>query len=202
MSAFPESHRRSNGLAVGLVLIVVGLIAFALQRASIDVADWLGGSGWTLFIIVPGLVLLVVAALTREGAAQGFTTAGFIVTAIGLLLLYQDQTGHWESWSYAWAVIPAAAGLSLVVHGLRTRTRELVSTGVTMVAIALGLLLVGGWYFETVFETGRVPFDISEAWPFVVMGIGALVIVAALARRSPKAPASRPATHVEPPTGA
>jgi hypothetical protein len=158
------------------------LIAFALREAGIDIPDLLGGSGWTLFIIVPGVMLLIAAALAVGGAAQGLTTAGAIVTTVGLILLYQDRTGHFESWAYAWALIPMSVGVSLIVHGLRVARRDLVDVGLRMVAILGVLFVVAGWYFETVFETGRVPFDLGEAWPLVLVAVGVIVVLSTLFR--------------------
>ena len=36
-----------------------------------------------------------------------------IVTGIGGLLYWQNATGRWESWSYAWALIVASVGVSI-----------------------------------------------------------------------------------------
>ena len=92
-----------------------------MTYADLDPSAWLGGSGWTLFVIVPGVLLLASGLLTDRPAALGLTIAGSIVTTIGLLLLAMDQTDRWDAWAYAWALIPAAAGVGLVLHGLRTR---------------------------------------------------------------------------------
>jgi hypothetical protein len=183
MSTAQAAPRRDGALALGGVLIVVGLIAFALQQVSIDVTDWLGGSGWTLFIIGPGIALLAGAFLTRSPAAQGLTTAGCVVTAIGLLLLFQDQTGNWESWAYAWAIIPGAVGISLLIHGLRVGRGDLRAAGFTLIGIATALLVAGAWYFEAIFRTGRVPLDFSGTWPVILIVIGGIVIVSAILRR-------------------
>jgi hypothetical protein len=179
--AQPDSYR-IRAVFLGGALVAVGLIAFALREAGIDIPDLLGGSGWTLFIIVPGVMLLIAAALAVGGAAQGLTTAGAIVTTVGLILLYQDRTGHFESWAYAWALIPMSVGVSLIVHGLRVARRDLVDVGLRMVAILGVLFVVAGWYFETVFETGRVPFDLGEAWPLVLVAVGVIVVLSTLFR--------------------
>ena len=43
---------------------------------------------------------------------------GTVATTVGLVLLYQNNTGHWESWAYAWALVgPAASGLGLALWG-------------------------------------------------------------------------------------
>ena len=176
----PEVTDRSRALILGGVLIAIGLVAFAMQQTGIDVTDWLGGSGWTLFILVPGVALLLAAIVAEDGPAQGLTTAGAIVTTVGGLLLYQDQTGNYESWAYAWALIPMAVGASLIVHGLRVGRPDLVGVGARMVAILGVVLVAGAWYFESIFRTGRVPFDLGDAWPLAIVGVGVIVLLYSL----------------------
>ena len=86
-----------DGPIIGGALIVVGLVALAMTYADLDPSRWLGGSGWTLFVIVPGVLLLASGLLTDRPAALGLTIAGSIaVTTIGLLLLAMDQTDRWD----------------------------------------------------------------------------------------------------------
>lgn len=185
MQAHTTQHtdRISLAAAGGAVVLSVGLIAFALDRLALDPAAWLGGSGWTLFIIVPGLVLLALALFVRAEATLGLMIGGAIVTTVGLLLLYQDQNAHYESWAYAWALIPSAAGLALVVHGLRVGAREKVSLGARMMAGFLTAFLIGAWYFETVFQTNRAPFDLGDNWPIALIALGGLLLIVGLVRR-------------------
>lgn len=180
-------HRRDRGGAaaiLGGIAIVVGVAAYLLDLAAIDLADWLGGSGWTLFIIVPGLALLAVALVLEEGPAFGATIAGAIITTVGGLLLYQDQTAHYESWAYAWALIPGAVGAANVVQGLRFNRSDLVSTGTRIVAVFGVVLVVGWWYFETIFRTNEAPFNLAENWPIALILLGAALFVGGLLRGS------------------
>jgi hypothetical protein len=180
--------RNEGALILGGLLVAVGIIAYALQHLAIDPARWLGGSGWTLFIIVPGLVLLGASLLTRA-AGLGLSIAGSVVTTVGLLLLYQDQAAHYESWSYAWALIaPGAIGVGTLVHGVRFGRSDLVTLGTRLIAASLVLLLALGWYFESIFESGRVPFSIGENWPVVAVVLGAAVIAFAVFRGRGRAP--------------
>ncbi|HEX5013517.1 MAG TPA: hypothetical protein VFV72_05085 [Candidatus Limnocylindrales bacterium] len=174
---------RGRGLALlGAVALVLGVIAFALEQLSVDVASWLGGSGWTLFIIVPGVVLLVASIVLDEDPAKATSIAGAVVTTVGLLLLYQDQTAHYESWAYAWTLIPAAVGLALVANGLRFHRADHVSVGVRLAA-AFGVLFVAGiWYFETIFRTNEAPFDLAENWPVALIILGGVLLVLGLLR--------------------
>ena len=179
-----HGDRGSSMAAIGSAILVIGAIAYFLEIASVDVASWLGGSGWTLFVIVPGLALLVAAAFLKDGFALTTTVAGAVVTTVGALLLYQDQTAHYESWAYAWALIPGSVGVALAVHGLRFHRSDLVSVGTRMIAVFGVLLLVGAWFFETIFRTNRAPFDLGDNWPIVLIALGGVLFIGGLLRGS------------------
>ena len=95
----PVDDRRR--LALGLILLIVGAIALVEQAIQFDVPD----AAWPVAIIVPGITLLVVGLIVRHEAGVGLIVAGSIVTTVGLVLLYQNATGRWESWAYAWALV-------------------------------------------------------------------------------------------------
>jgi hypothetical protein len=172
-----------SALVLGVVLIAVGLATLVLQRTGVDVSQSLGGSGWTLYVIVPGLGLLLAAALSTTGGwAQGLTVAGAILTTVGLTLLYQDQADHYASWAYAWTLIPISVGTAFVAHGWRVGRPDLVARG-TRIAAIFGAIFVVGWlYFEATFRDGRAPFEMGENWPLVIIGIGVIVILLSLFR--------------------
>jgi hypothetical protein len=178
------SHRDRGGsiAAIGSAILVIGVVAYFLEVASVDVASWLGGSGWTLFIIGPGLALLAASALLRDGPALTTSTAGAVVTTVGLLLLYQDQTAHYESWAYAWALIPGAVGVALAVHGFRFDRPDLVTVGTRMAAAFAVVLIAGAWFFETIFATNQPPFDLGDNWPIALIALGGVLFVAGLLR--------------------
>ncbi len=172
--------RHNHPAIVGVILVVFGAVALVLPRSGWDIEGWIEGSGWPIFVVIPGLVLWLLAFVPRPPVGVGFAIAGSIVTAVGLLLWYQQSTDSWESWAYAWALIgPGAAGFGLIVYGLATGTQRLVSTGLWLAAIGLAIFLVGAMFFETVFRTGVAPFDAGQIWPVVVIGIGVAVVVAA-----------------------
>src|SRR5882762_1081715 len=74
--------------ALGIVLVVVGLFALGVVLFGIDLTQY----GWPLFVIIPGLTLLVVGFV---GGGQGASIPGGIVTMLGLLLAYSNSTGDW-----------------------------------------------------------------------------------------------------------
>ena len=184
MTALNGRRDRRSALVAGGGLIVIGLLAAVMTSAHIDPSHWLGGSGWTLFIIIPGIALFASGLWSRGEPAQALTIAGAIVTTVGLMLLVMDQTDHYEGWAYAWALIPAAAGLAVALHGIRTDDRPRANGGLRETLVSLGILVVGAWFFETVFRTGELPFGLEFAWPLALIVVGALVVTLAILGRS------------------
>lgn len=178
MERTPETSR-ARGTAAGLVLLAVGGVALAARQAGVELGSLVDG-GWPLFIIVPGVALLAAAFVPAPPDGLGFAIAGSIVTTVGAILLYQQTSGNWESWAYAWALIPLAAGSGMSVYGLLTGHRDIAGSGVRLAVVAGLLFLIGTWYFNAVFETGRIPIDIGTWWPVVVLGLGLLVLGRAL----------------------
>ena len=179
-----RGDRGDSMAAIGSAIVVIGVLTYFIQMASVDVASWLGGSGWTLFVIVPGVALLIAAVFLGEKTALIATIAGAVLTTVGGLLLYQDQTAHYESWAYAWALIPGSVGAALAVHGLRFKRSDLVTVGTRMVAGFGVLLLVGAWFFETIFRTNQAPFDLGDNWPIALIALGGVLFLAGLLRGS------------------
>jgi len=180
----PRSDRGGSIAAIGSAILVIGVIAYFLEMASIDIASWLGGSGWTMFIIGPGLALLAASLFLRDGVALVTLTMGAVLATVGGLLLIQDQTDRYDTWAYAWALIPGAVGAALAVHGLRFHRPDLVSVGTRMVAGFGVLLIAGAWFFETLFQTSRLPFDVGDNWPLLLIALGGLLFLGGLLRGS------------------
>lgn len=175
---------------LGLILIVVGGSALIVREAGLDPSRAIGDWGWPFFVIVPGLVLLLASLIPTPPKRLGFATAGAVITTVGGLLLYQSQTGHWESWAYAWALIPAGAGVAMALHGLLARRRSIVNAGLWMTGIAGTLFLVGAWYFEGIFRGDQRFAQAGDLWPVAIVAIGvALVLRVVLlpARAEPRA---------------
>ena len=180
----PNTDRGASVAALGSAILVIGVVAYFLEMASVDVASWLGGSGWTLFVIGPGLALLAASLFLRDSAALLTLTGGAVLTTVGGLLLFQDQTDRYDTWAYAWAMIPAAVGAALAVHGLRFHRSDLVSVGTRMVAVFGVLLIAGMWFFETIFQTNQPPFDLGDNWPLALIALGGVLFVVGLLRGS------------------
>lgn len=176
------SARRWGGLTVlGTALVVVGVGWFVLRQLRVDPFAAISDAGWPFFVIIPGVGLLAASLVPAAPRGVGFAIAGSIVTTVGCVLLYQQTTGDWTSWAYAWALVgPGAAGLGMLVYGLIFRQRDLLAAGARLVAIAGAIFAVGYWYFETIFRTGRAPLELGELWPLIVVGVGVVAVVAGM----------------------
>ena len=185
-AASTQTDHRRNPIIAGIVLIMIGAIAWAITAAGMDPSQWLGGSGWTLFIFIPGVVLFVGGLLAQDEPAVGLTIAGSIIMTIAAMLFAMDRTEHYEAWAYAWTLIPGAAGIGVLIHGSQAGDRRKVRAGGRLILISLVMFAVGAFFFETIFQTGTVPFGVDAFWPVVLVVVGVFVIALAFLRKRPR----------------
>lgn len=161
--------RNGAGIALGVVLVVVGLFYLLVQVAAIDLSSF----GWPLFVIIPGLTLLIVGFVSL---GTGAAIPGGILTMVGLVLAYQNSTGHWTSWAYAWALVaPGGVGLGLFLQGLRERNGNLIRQGRSLMFIAALIFMVGFVFFESILNISGINDQpvVRAALPalFIIIGI-------------------------------
>lgn len=168
----------SASLVFGVILILLGILFLAGQVLRIDV----GALIWPFFIIAPGVALFVLALVTRGAASEPLAYVGSLVTMVGLILLYQNTTGHWQSWAYAWALVaPTSIGLGQIIYGTFKSRQELVKAGLRVAAIGGAMFLVGIVFFELII--GISGFGLGPVgWPLLLIGLGVLLLVASLWR--------------------
>jgi hypothetical protein len=173
-------------LAIGGVLILVGAALLAGQLLDVNFSD----IGWPIWIIGGGLLLLVLGLVVVN--ESGMVVGGTVVTTVGLVLLYQERTDHWESWAYAWALVgPAASGLGLALWGIRKGSGTDIRNGTWGLVGGLAFFAVGFLFFEGVIGISGRPFDFPE-WllPAAVIAIGVVVLArGVLQRPAPEDPA-------------
>jgi hypothetical protein len=193
-----QNDTRVGALALGAILIALGVIF--LIAGPLDLFP--GLATWPFFIIIPGVALIALAFAVGGEGGIGFAIFGSIVTATGLLLLYQDSTGHYESWAYAWALIaPGSVGFGMLIYGLGTGRGDLVRSGAITGAVGLGLFLAGAVFFEGIIGiSGRSFGTAAQAIVAVaVIALGVAILVGSvLSRRGPAATQAPPATGPAP----
>jgi len=162
--------RRRSGLAGGVVLILLGALFLAIQLIP-GARIWVS---WPWIIIGVGILLLVIGAVTGVPA---MAIPACIVGGIGGLLYYQNATGDWESWSYAWALIPGFVGVGIILSGLlEGRVRHAVRGGGGLVLISVVLFAVFGSFFGALGLAGKY-------WPALLILLGLFLLVGNLLRR-------------------
>jgi hypothetical protein len=164
------------GLALGAILVVAGIILLVAQLADVDV--W--NLGWPFIIIAAGVGILVFGLVSANDS--GMVVGGTVTTSVGLVLAFQNATGLWATWAYAWALVgPAASGLGLLIYGLRAGDRSDIRNGTWGLLGGLGLFAIGFLFFEGII--GLSGFDLAIAeWvlPALVIGIGVVILGRAL----------------------
>jgi hypothetical protein len=171
---------RSGGssMALGIVLVVVGLFALGVVVFGIDLTQY----GWPLFVIVPGLTLLVVGFV---GGGVGASVPGGIVTMLGLVLAYQSSSGDWASWAFAWALVaPGGVGLGLYLQALRDRDPVMLRRGRTLIFIAALIFMIGFVFFESILGISGTDYGIfgKAALPGLLIVIGIILLVRSIQR--------------------
>ena len=162
------SSRRSS-LAAGLVMILLGAWFLVVQFVP-GLQAWFA---WPLIIVGVGVLLLVIGLLTGVPA---LSVPACIVGGIGGLLYWQDATGNWESWAYAWALIPGFVGVGIVLAGLLGgEGRQAMRGGGTLILISLILFAVFGSFFGALGLAGNY-------WPALLIALGLLLLVRSLFR--------------------
>ena len=167
--AAAPARRSGTGIALGVVLVVVGLFYLVVQVAAVDLSSF----GWPLLIIIPGLTLLVVGFISF---GTGAAIPGGILTMVGLVLAVQNSTGYWSSWAYAWPLVaPGGVGLGLFLQGLRERNGNLIKQGRSLIFIAALIFMVGFVFFESILNISGINDQpvVKAALPalFIVIGI-------------------------------
>jgi hypothetical protein len=175
--AVPHPPSRRGGgstAALGIVLVVVGIFALLVVLSGVDLTQ----DGWPLFIIIPGLTLLVVGFISFGSVA---TIPGGIVTTLGLVLAYANSTGDWPIWAYAWSlVIPGGIGLGMYLQALRDRDSPALRTGRNLMFAALMIFLIGFVVFESILGiSGREYFGNvgKAALPALLIIVGVILLV-------------------------
>ena len=177
-----EQPRRGS-LVGGILLVVLGL-AFLVARAF---RLELGVETWPVWIVGPGIALVVAGLVLGGPGGLGMIIPGAIATTVGSILWVQEATGLWATWAYAWALVaPTSVGLAMLVFGLVHGDVELRRNGLRTMLVGLALFFGFALFFEGAIglSGGRIPAA-DVALPVVAIGIGVLLLALSVMRRQP-----------------
>jgi hypothetical protein len=144
-----QTNRSNAGtLIAGTILILVGLMALVGQIFRI--IDW--GFVWPFAIIGMG-GLFFVAMLAGGKQAAAFAIPGSVIGGIGLILLFQNITGRWESMSYFWTLILVFVGVGIYVMGWYGGDSIQRAAGGRVMKVGFILFIIFGIFFEMIFSS-------------------------------------------------
>lgn len=164
------SSQRS-ALAGGVFLILLGIVFLAGQLMP-GLWAWVNGFSWPLIVIGVGVLLLIIGILSN---APGMAVPACIVGGIGLVLFWQNQTGNWESWAYAWALIPGFVGVGTVLMGIWEGKWSSVRGGLWLMLISAIMFVIFGSLMGGPFAEGWG--FISKWWPVALILLGVLSLI-------------------------
>jgi hypothetical protein len=164
------------GLVIGIILVVVGGIVLVSRVADLT----LGASAWPLWVIVPGLAMLIGSFAIPPRGGVGLAIPGAMIAMVGVVLWVQDYYGLYATWAYAWALVaPTAVGIGMLAYGLVRGDGDLVSDGVRATLTGLGLFLGFALFFEGVIGlSGHRIANLDQVLPYAAIALGVVLIVA------------------------
>jgi hypothetical protein len=175
----PATSSTAPAIGLGVALLIIGALLFVGQLLDVGIDD----VGWPAIIIGIGAVILVLGLFVNN--EQGMVVGGTVVTTVGLVLLYQNNTGHWESWAYAWALVgPAASGLGMTLWGVRAGDAGEIRNGTWTLLIGLAIFVVGFLFFEGIIGISGRQIPLPD-WvlPAAVIAIGLVVLARGILER-------------------
>jgi hypothetical protein len=162
-------RKRRSGLVGGLILILLGVWFLAMQWSP-ALQIWFS---WPWFVIGAGMFLLMIGLLT---GVPELAIPACIVGGIGGLLYWQNAAGNWESWRYAWTLIPGFVGAGVFLSGLLGHEpRKSMSEGINLILVSLALFVV-----FSAFMGG--PNLLGDYWPALLILWGVYLLIKSLFR--------------------
>jgi hypothetical protein len=148
-----------SSIVGGTILILAGLF-FLVAQFFPGLLSWFDISQqWPLFIVGLGALFLLSALVGTPPLA----IPGMVVGGTGLILLYQNSSGDWGSWSYIWALYPIFVGLGIMLmYALQGERRKGWEEGKPPLLVGAILLLVFWGVFRGLGWLGQF-------WPVLII---------------------------------
>ena len=167
--------QRRTGLVGGIILILLGGWLLAVQLVPGLEGLFNIEYSWPLIVIAAGVVIFIVGLLS---GSPGMAVPACIVGGIGTLLYYQNETGNWESWAYAWTLIPGFAGIGAILAGLLgDNPSKSYRDGLNLIVISAIMFLIFGSFLGGLDLLG-------QWWPVLLILLGGWLLIRPLFRRA------------------
>jgi hypothetical protein len=164
-----QTNRSNNAGALigGAMLIAFGLLALAGQ--VFHNLNW--GFFWPFIVIGIGAIFFV-AMFAGGKQAAGFAIPGSVISGIGLVLLFENITGDWESMSYFWALIILFVGTGIYIMGAYGGDTNQKQAGLRVMKVGLILFVIFGVFFEMIFSGVT-----NNLFPILLIALGGYLVL-------------------------
>ena len=166
-----KNMRNRGSFIAGAALVLFGLFFLIGQFAP----QYFGNQYWWPWSIVGvGVIFLVMSLISGAG---GLAMPGTILSGTGLMLYWQNLTGHWYSWAYTWTLIIGLVGLGLILGALiDVRMRRALPAGLILSVTSLAAFVL----YSQLYAQGL------WRWPYIIIGVGVIfMLMAVLVRIAP-----------------
>jgi peptidoglycan/LPS O-acetylase OafA/YrhL len=190
---------RSNVAALvgGTLLIAFGLLSLASQLFR-NVVNW--SYLWPLTVIIFGGLFFAGMFLGGK-QVSGLAIPGSIITGIGLMLLFQNLTSYWESWSYGWTMIVIFVGAGIYLAGLYGNNEGQKRAGGKVMRTGFILFVIFGAFFEMIFSINNPLGVRGLVFPALMILLGGYLIVRRFNRLTGRTDEHKdPSSSAEPPS--
>lgn len=158
-----------------LILIAVGLYLFATQAFPALRFLSINETNWPLIIVGVGVAILLGALLTWT---PGLMVPAAIAGGVGALMFWQNATGDWGSWAYAWTLIPVFSGVGIfLMHLMEGKVRQAI--------LAAGIPVLGGLVAFLIFGSFFGALGVfGQSWPLLLILLGGIVLAQTFWKRA------------------
>lgn len=167
-----NSGFRPGNVLIGALLILLGIVFLIGELFNIHIGQFI----WPFFIIGPGVFLFLLSLMLDEETGKGLSGVGGLVTMVGLVLFFQNVTGYWATWAYAWALVaPTSIGLGMFSYGLLKGKADIRHEGWNVAKVGLAIFIVAAVFFELI--VGLSGFGLGRyGWPLLLIVLGIFLL--------------------------
>jgi hypothetical protein len=171
-----------SAIGVGSLLIVLGVFFLVTRFVPAITAAF----SWPWIVIGVGAAFMVAALVSWT---PGLAVPACIIGGIGAVLLYQNTTGLWGTWSFAWTLIPGFVGVGVLLSEvMEGRPLKGLLDGGTPIVVSVVLFLVFGSFLGR--GTGVFP-RVGNWWALGLILVGILVVLRPIVHRRERDGAGR-----------
>lgn len=178
-------RRRRKSITVGVLFILIGGWLLSVQFYE-PLKDWANAfAEWPMWVVAIGILIFVAGLVS---GSPSLTVPAAVISGLGGIFYYQNLTDQWDTWAYAWTLIPGFIGVgTLIQYLLQGKIRLALRQGGGAIVFSLFLFGVfGGLFYDSV---GGPAFldDLSDYWPVLLIIIGLSILLRPMFKRKRQA---------------